>query len=105
MLKQNIYKVKPGDNLWAIAKKLNISRDALIRANPKLKNQGYIYPGQILKTNLKKVLKNKHKKIVVKKGESLWTISRKHKITLKKLKKLNPKKNKTLKVGDILYVE
>ncbi|MGB9662169.1 MAG: LysM peptidoglycan-binding domain-containing protein [Moorellaceae bacterium] len=42
------YTVQPGDTMYSIAKKCNVSLDALIEANPQVHDPCLIYPGQIL---------------------------------------------------------
>jgi lysozyme len=42
------YTVKSGDTLSGIAKKNNVTLDALRKANPQIKNPNVIYPGQVL---------------------------------------------------------
>lgn len=46
----NTYKVQRGDSLSAIASRMNLSIDELVRLN-NIKNKNVIYPGQILKTS------------------------------------------------------
>jgi spore coat assembly protein SafA len=41
-----VYIVKPGDSLWTIAQKFNTSVDAILKANPEIKDPNLIYPGQ-----------------------------------------------------------
>lgn len=42
------YKVKPGDSLWTIAKKNNISLAGLISANPQVKDPDTLHEGEVL---------------------------------------------------------
>ena len=42
------YKVVKGDSMWKISVKYEIGLDAIIRANPQVKNPALIYPDQIL---------------------------------------------------------
>ncbi|MDD4188322.1 MAG: LysM peptidoglycan-binding domain-containing protein [Bacilli bacterium] len=42
------YTILPGDTMWSIAQKHNISFNNLASANPQLKNTSIIYPGQII---------------------------------------------------------
>ena len=41
-----IHTVRKGDTLWAIAKQYGVTVQALIRANPRIKNPNLIYPGE-----------------------------------------------------------
>ncbi len=43
------YTVRSGDSMWAIARRYSVSLDALIRANPQVKNPNLIYAGQGIK--------------------------------------------------------
>lgn len=40
--------VKSGDTMWGISKRLGVSLDELVKANPQVKNPNLIYPGQQL---------------------------------------------------------
>ncbi|MGI6286209.1 hypothetical protein MHOCP_13160 [Moorella humiferrea] len=42
------YTVQPGDSMYSIAQKFNVSLDALIAANPQVKDPNLIYPGEVL---------------------------------------------------------
>lgn len=46
---QQDYIVKKGDTLWAIAKRHNVALQALVAANPQIKNPNLIYPGDGVK--------------------------------------------------------
>ncbi|HHW56183.1 MAG TPA: LysM peptidoglycan-binding domain-containing protein [Clostridia bacterium] len=41
-----VYIVKPGDSLWSIAQNFNTTVDAILKANPDIKDPNLIYPGQ-----------------------------------------------------------
>ncbi len=43
------YIVQPGDTMWLIAGRFGVSLDALIRANPQIRNPDMIFPGEIVK--------------------------------------------------------
>ena len=89
-----VYTVKHGDSLWAIAHKHNVSIATLRKLN-KLKS------GQPLRSGMKLVLKRgetapampkksrKAQIYTVKKGDTLWSIARRHKTTVSKLRELN----------------
>jgi spore coat assembly protein SafA len=42
------YVVQPGDTMWLIAGRFGVSLDALIRANPQVRNPELIFPGEIV---------------------------------------------------------
>ncbi|NNG67269.1 LysM peptidoglycan-binding domain-containing protein [Caldanaerobacter subterraneus] len=41
-----VYIVKPGESLWTIAQKFNTTVEAILKANPEIKDPNLIYPGQ-----------------------------------------------------------
>lgn len=45
---QGRYTVVPGDTMWLIAKRLGVSLEDLIKANPHIVNPNLIYPGDVL---------------------------------------------------------
>ncbi|KUJ91766.1 MAG: peptidoglycan-binding domain 1 protein [Thermoanaerobacter thermocopriae] len=55
-----VYIVKPGDTLWNIAKTFNTTVDAILKANPDIKDPNLIYPGQriIISTSSQEVAYN-----------------------------------------------
>ena len=124
--KQNIYIVKPGDSLYQIAKKYQITVEELKKIN-NLTNSN-LSIGQILKIPTSKEESFTEEKIyIVKPGDTLYQIAKNYQITVEELKKINnlkennltinqklilPKKNKdetgeyityTIQKGDSLY--
>ena len=81
----NTYKVRSGDNLYSISRKLNISISSLININ-KIAPPYKIFPKQ----NLILPKRSFHK---VKKGETLYSISRRYKTDVYSISKLNNLKN------------
>ncbi len=108
------YTVKNGDNLWEISKKFNVSIDDIKKVN-NLKNKK-IKVGMKLeipdspskKLNNKNQAKNQAmttKYHTVKKGENLFRIANKYKISVDELKRLNNMNNNTLTIGQKLIVK
>lgn len=108
------YTVKNGDNLWEISKKFNVSIDDIKKVN-NLKNKK-IKVGMKLEIpeNTSKKLNNKNqtkneamttKYHTVKKGENLFRIANKYKISVDELKRLNNMNNNNLTVGQKLIVK
>jgi murein DD-endopeptidase MepM/ murein hydrolase activator NlpD len=115
--------VRPGDTLWKIAKDHNMTLDQL-RALNKIKSH-LIFPGQKIKiVDYKKEeaivakpakpakpvvpAKPAPTKIVVhtvKRGDTLWGISRKHKVTVAQLRKLNGITGSTIYPGQKIIVK
>ncbi len=101
------YKVRHGDTLAKIAKKNHISIKKLRKLNhlsrrSKLKKGMYL---SLSKKSVIKIEKKISKKYKVKKGDTLWRIAKKNKITLKELRAFNhfTRKSKIHK-GMLLYV-
>lgn len=92
-----IHTVKKGETLYGISKKHNVSKKEL-RGN----NAGmllFIKVGQEIRVPISNDQKTMHK---VKKGETLYGISKKYGVSIDELVKLNPKKSSNVKEGDIL---
>ncbi|HHH20934.1 MAG TPA: LysM peptidoglycan-binding domain-containing protein [Nitratifractor sp.] len=105
--KKTVYKVKRGDTIYSIAKKYNMKVTTLKKMNnliphPKLK------PGMELTVLGKAVDLKKRKtpiKHTVKRGETIWTISRRYNLSIYELRLLNPKiKTRSLRVGSVLKI-
>jgi membrane-bound lytic murein transglycosylase D len=95
------YRVRRGDYLGKIADKYGVRISQIKKWNRLRSNKLRI--GQRLKimtrgsyTSAKKAASNKH---LVKRGDSLWKISKKYGVTVNQLKKLNPDKARNLKPG------
>lgn len=104
---KTVYKVKKGDTLYSIAKKYNMKIDTLRKLNnlkksPKLKKGMEL---TVLGTPTI-IAKRKHvTKYAVRRGDTLWSISKKFRLTVAQLKLLNPKiRTRGLRRGDILRV-
>ncbi len=97
--KYDIYIVKKGDSLWSISRKFNIDVNDLIELN-NLKdltlqiNQSILVPKQIenIETDT----------YIVKKGDTLWSISNELNIPVQTLKDLNNLNSNLLQVGQQL---
>jgi peptidoglycan DL-endopeptidase LytE len=104
------HKVKKGENLAIIAKKLGVSVAEVKKANHLTSNK--LKPGQILKIQEKQVTKKTVSPVfvkskshsasssyTVKKGDTLASISRKTGVSVKQLAALNHVKSKSLRAG------
>jgi LysM repeat protein len=85
------YKVKKGDTLWKIARKHHLTL-AEIRKLNKMRKKDRIHTGMILAVG--KAVKPKAKTYKVKRGDTLWLIAKKHKMSTKQLRKLNRMRRK-----------
>ncbi len=99
-----IYTVKKGDTLYSIARKYNITVDELKRINNLTSNSLSI--GQQLKiTELTgSDTPNTSVTYTVKKGDTLYTISRKYNISVDELKKYNNLTTNTLSINQVLRI-
>lgn len=105
------YKVLKGDNLNSISKKFKSNVDELARIN-NLKKPYNIYVGQIIKipdnglANVQAATKPVTTYYVVKSGDNLTAIAKKHNVSLEEIAKLNDlKKPYNLKVGQKLKIK
>lgn len=127
------YTVKKGDNLYKISKKYKIGLDAISKANdlnsnklnpgtkliiPSAKPQSEDIPvvdaENAASGNIKNApspvstaqphIKAEPKKYKVKKGDSLWSIAKKHSISVAEIKQLNKRRSNKLKTGQVLIV-
>lgn len=118
------YTVKSGDNLSFISQKTGVSVENLQKWND-MGTSETIYPGQKLKlegaakktttvtpnkpankAEKKSTSKGKNSRIhVVQKGESLWDISKKYKVSIDDLVKWNELEGTRIRAGQNIYVE
>ncbi|MEG1288160.1 MAG: LysM peptidoglycan-binding domain-containing protein [Bacilli bacterium] len=95
------YTVKPGDTLYSIAKKFNISVDKLKDINKLSTNLLSI--GEVLNINEGKTdIAEDISKYYVKKGDSLYSIAKKYNTNVDTLKSLNKLNTDVLSIGQIL---
>ena len=101
--KTNIYYVKKGDTLSAIAKANNMSLAKLVSLNPQIKNINLINIGE----KIYLTSQTTEEYYTVQKGDTLGAIARKHNIALNKLLGLNPdiKNPNLIHIGDRIRVK
>lgn len=99
------YKVSRGDNLWTIARAFNVSARDLADANG-ISNAGLIRPGQVIVIPITGgvVAPTGSGTHVVRRGESLWSISRRHKVSMQDLRTWNQLAGDTIRPGQKLKV-
>ena len=108
------YVVKKGDTLYRIAKNYNVSIKALKKVNNLSCN--IIYIGQVLKIPINSKnsffrlssLRNIKAQIIyytVKKGDTLYNISKKYGVSIKELKRLNNLKSSKIKIGQRIKIK
>ena len=89
--KKRYYRVRHGDTVWSICRKFSISKRRFIKINSM--SSVRIYPGQLV--NVSGHYKSVSAKSIrwrwyrVRKGDSLWKISRRYRVSLISLKRLN----------------
>ena len=112
------HKVKYQETLYGISRKYNVKVDSikkwnkLISSTLDIKQELIIYQNsddknyQLAKMSNSFYQTNRDNKThTVKKGETLYAISRKYEISIQTLLKLNHKKNNIIKVGEVLKVQ
>lgn len=96
------YIVKKGDTLYSLSKRFNISVEELKRINNLTSNTLTI--GQVLKLTEDINNNEEYGTYIVKKGDSLWSISRKYNIPVNELIEINNLTNLTLQIEQELLV-
>jgi murein DD-endopeptidase MepM/ murein hydrolase activator NlpD len=95
------YTVQPGDTLYAIARRLSVTQEALMNAN-NIKDPSLLKIGQVLKLPDGS---NSYETYQVKRGDTLFGIARRHNTSADELSQLNGiEKDSLLKVGVVLKV-
>ena len=94
------YIVEKGDTLYSLSKRFNISIEELKRINNL--NDDILSIGQVLK--LSNTDDNEYDTYIVKKGDSLWAISKEYNIPLTELIKINSLTDLTLQINQELLV-
>ncbi|HBF38025.1 MAG TPA: hypothetical protein DDW50_11955 [Firmicutes bacterium] len=89
---EQVYTVKPGDTMFFIAKRNNISLQELINANPQIADPNTIYPGQVLCIPIAPMTPNcaGNQTYRVVSGDTMFEIARRFGITLDALIAANP---------------
>lgn len=89
------YTVVKGDTMGKIARKFGLTLKELIAMNPQIKNPNLIYPGQSICVGQGSTSDSKDELAegtyyTIVKGDCMYKIARKHKLTLNELYALNP---------------
>lgn len=97
-----LYTVRRGDTLWGISRKFGTSINSIVALNG-IKNPNLIYAGEVFK--IPSARSEQAVIYTVKRGDTLWGISRKFGTTVENLVKLNSVKNPNLiYVGEKLII-
>lgn len=112
-----IYVVRPGDSLYSIAKKYNMSVEDLIKLNNLKSNNLSI--GQHLKISFDNNIsipigsscygegynETSYVTYVVRAGDNLYNIAKKYNVSVDSIKKLNNLKDNNLSIGQVLKIK
>ncbi|MEZ4600316.1 MAG: LysM peptidoglycan-binding domain-containing protein [Syntrophotaleaceae bacterium] len=105
--KPSSYKVRNGDNLWSISRRLGVTTKQLCDWND-LRSKAVLRPGQVLKvhgSNRHVAAKSAQSSYKVRNGDNLWVISRRFGMSTSQLCSLNGLgANDILKPGQVLKV-
>lgn len=97
-----VYTVQRGDTLWSISKKLNTSVNEIKKLNNLSNNLLYI--GQSLRVPEYQKAEETNISYVVKKGDSLWSISKQYDVPVSEIKRYNNLTSDNLSVGMIIKI-
>lgn len=84
-----IYTVRPGDTMYLIAMRFNISLPSLIAANPQIMNPALIFPGQNLCIPVFQTCPGGFV-YIVQPGDTLFSIAIRFNTTVEAIRRLNP---------------
>lgn len=122
-LRVNEFRVRPGETLARVSRRLGINERELRRANPQIDRRGSLYAGQALRLPARAVLGARQaatpvRRVTVKAaprqappvlthrvrpGDSFYTVARRHGLTMAQLQRFNPQyARRTLMVGAVL---
>lgn len=97
-----LYTIRRGDTLWGISRKFGTSINSIVALNG-IKNPNLIYAGEVFK--IPSARSEQAVIYTIKRGDTLWGISRKFGTTVENLVKLNSVKNPNLiYVGEKLII-
>ncbi len=108
--KQTVYTVRQGDSLWKIARAFGLDVQTLRRANNLGPRASRIRPGQKLRIpgsekSSKRMIAKRRANYTVRKGDTLWDLSRRFGVSVQTLLVANGLGNpKSLHQGDKLYI-
>lgn len=100
----NVYIVKSGDSLWAIAKRYGITVEQLKKANNLTSNTLSIGQKLIIPTNEIITPSQDYTLYTVKSGDSLYSISKKYGLTINELMEYNNLGTTILRIGQTLKI-
>ncbi|MBQ6687269.1 MAG: LysM peptidoglycan-binding domain-containing protein [Bacilli bacterium] len=96
-----VYTVKSGDNLYAIARKYNVTVDAIKKANNLSSNLLSVGQNLIIPVT---TTESSYNTYIVKYGDNLYSIAKKYNVSVDNLKSTNNLTNNILSVGQMLII-
>jgi len=97
-------RVRKGDSLWKISRRAGVSVNALARAN-RMKTTGTLRAGSIIRIPTGVSRSGKGSRHVVRRGETLWSIARRHGVTVNSLAdRNNMSPRESLRSGRVLLI-
>ena len=96
-----IYTIKPGDNLYNIAKNYNITLDELINFNEQGTTLLHIGDQLLIPISNSKI---KNIQYIIKPGDTLYNIAKRYNTTVEEIKRVNNFNTNMLKIGDIILI-
>ena len=98
-----IYTIKPGDNLYNIAKNYNITLDELINFNEQGTTLLHIGSQLLIPISNNKTT-NKNIQYIIKPGDTLYNIAKRYNTTVDEIKRVNNFNTNMLKIGDVIFL-
>lgn len=98
-----IYTIKPGDNLYNIAKNYNITLDELINFNEQGTTLLHIGDQLLIPISNNKTT-NKNIQYIIKPGDTLYNIAKRYNTTVDEIKRVNNFNTNMLKIGDVIFL-
>lgn len=98
-----IYTIKPGDNLYNIAKTYNITLDELINFNEQGTTLLHIGDQLLIPISNNKTT-NKNIQYIIKPGDTLYNIAKRYNTTVDEIKRVNNFNTNMLKIGDVIFL-
>lgn len=96
------YTIQKGDTLYLVAKTFGVSLDSIIATNPGV-NLHNLYPGQVI--CVPAYCPYGTLAYVIKKGDTLYSISRKYNVSIDKIIQINPGINPdNLIIGEVICI-
>lgn len=98
------HQVRPGENLWLIARRYGVSVSDLQRWNG-LGDDSLIRPGDRIVVNMSQSGGASAREYTVRRGDSLWTIARRHQVSVSDLLRWNDlREDQVLRPGQTLRI-